>query len=263
MSIASFEEILSAPPVNPDETLDRLARTLRIIQKKRGQRAASDDVFLAWAGARAEPGAERVLDLGTGKGTVAMLLLRRLPGCKVIGVEALPMSHDLAVRNAALNRLHDRYEPRFGDLRDPFVLIGEPPFDLITGAPPFKPVGSGTLPSDPQRAAGRFELKGGVREYARSAAMHLAPGGKTVILMDGLDESRRRAEDAFAAAGLFPHAFLAVRPRPDRPPVYWIIQAGSEAAGNAKEESICMRPESGEAWSPAYEAIRKEMDLTA
>jgi tRNA1(Val) A37 N6-methylase TrmN6 len=245
--------------IHPDETLDRLTSRLRIIQKRRGHRAASDDILLAWAAAHACPDAIRILDLGSGKGTVAMLLLQRLPRCRVIGLEALKLSHDLAGRNAQLNGLADRWEPRLGDLRDAFVLTGEPSFDLITGAPPFMPVGSGVMPSDAQRAAGRFELRGGVQEYAEAAARHLASRGTVVLLMDGLERSRARAEQALAASGLFPHAIVAVRPCPDRNPIYWILEASPEP-GPTTEESLCIRPAGGNRFSPEYEAIRRDMD---
>lgn len=248
--------------IHPDETQDRLTSRLRIIQKRRGHRAASDDILLALAAARACPDAVRILDLGSGKGTVAMLLLQRLPRCRVIGLEVLEVSHDLAVRNALLNGLADRWEPRLGDLRDPSVLAGEPSFDLVTGAPPFMPVGSGVMPGDPQRAAGRFELRGGVREYAEAAAGHLAPRGRVVLLMDGLERSRARAEQALAAAGLFPHTIMAVRPCLDRNPIYWILEASPEP-GTTAEESLCMRPAGSNRFSPEYEAIRQDMDCAA
>jgi tRNA1(Val) A37 N6-methylase TrmN6 len=258
-----MEQELRAPPhpepINQDETLDRLTSRLWLIQKRRGHRAASDDTLLAWAAARACPEARRALDLGSGKGTVAMLLLQRLPGCRVMGVEALAVSHELALRNSRLNRLAERWEPRLGDLRDPSVLAGEPAFDLVTGAPPFMPVGSGVLPGDAQRAAGRFELRGGVREYAQAAAGHLAPHGQVVLLMDGLARSRTRAEQALAAVGLAPHLVLAARPRPDRPPTYWILAASREVRPVA-EASICLRPASGSGFSPEYQSIRREMD---
>lgn len=60
-----------------DETIDRLTSRLFIIQKRRGRRASSDDTLLARAAARANPGAVRVLDLGSGKG--AALLTDRCP----------------------------------------------------------------------------------------------------------------------------------------------------------------------------------------
>jgi tRNA1Val (adenine37-N6)-methyltransferase len=244
--------------IHSDETLDCLTSQLNIIQKRRGQRAASDDILLAWAAARACPEALRVLDLGSGKGTVAMLLLHRLPGCRVIGLEVLETSHELAVRNACLNSLTDRWEPRLGDLRDPCVLAGERPFDLITGAPPFMRVGSGVMPKDLQRAAGRFELRGGVREYAEAAVRYLAHGGKIVFLMDGLESSRTRTIRAVTGVGLIPNNVIMAHPFPGRHPTYRIFEM-SAGSGSMTEQSLYMRIDGKNGFSPEYEAIRREM----
>jgi tRNA1Val (adenine37-N6)-methyltransferase len=249
-----------AEGARPDETVDRLTRGLRIIQRRRGHRAATDDTLLAWAAARARPDAASALDLGTGKGAAAMLLLGRLPSCRVIGIEALAASHDLAVRNAALNGLADRFEPRLGDLRDPAILRDSPPFDLVMGAPPFMPLGSGVPPQEETRAAGRFELRGGVREFSEAAARHLAPGGKAVLLMDGLDRSDGRALAALAAVGLHLHRVLTVRPRPDEPPTYRIYEAGADPCASYEVE-LCLRESAGDAFSTRYLALRDEMDL--
>jgi len=208
---------------------------------------------------RARPDASRVLDLGSGKGTVALLLLRLLPNAKVIGIEAHPAHHDLAVRNAALNGLSDRYDARLGDLRDPALFEGEPPFDLICGAPPFLPLGTGVLPQDPGRAVGRFELRGGVEAYARAAARHLAPDGRAVLLMNG--EGLSRAESAVRAKGLVPIRLIAVRPRPELPPTYWVIESAAGHTGSVVQEELCMRLASGAEWSPAYAAVRELLDL--
>jgi len=244
---------------SPDETQDRLTSRLRIIQRRRGHRAACDDTLLAWAAARACPEAGRVLDLGSGKGTVAMLLLQRLSRCRMIGLEALAEIHDLAVRNARLNGLVDRWEPRLGDLRDPSVLAGELPFDLVTGSPPFMPVGSGVMPRDAHRAAGRFELRGGIREYAEAAARNLTPCGKVVLLMDGLERSRAKTEEALAASGLRLNDVTQVCPRPDHRPAYRIFTAGHRS-GAVTRETICIRSIS-DGYSPEYDSIRLEMGV--
>ncbi len=208
---------------------------------------------------RARPDAVRVLDLGSGKGTVALLLLRMMPAAKVIGLEAHTAHHDLAVRNAALNGLSDRYDARLGDLRDPALLQGEEPFDLICGAPPYLPVGTGILPKDTGRAAGRFELRGGVESYARIAARHLAPDGRAVLLMNG--QGRSRAESAVRAEGLAPCRLVAVRPRPGLPPTYWVIESANGDPRPVIEEEISMRLATGIEWSPAYAAVRELLDL--
>lgn len=238
----------------PDETLDRLSATLKILQRRRGHRATSDDVLLAGIACAVAPQARRMLDLGTGKATVALLVARRLPAVQIVGVEAFAQSHALALRNVALNGLTDRIDPRLGDLRAPAVLAGEPPFDLICGAPPFMPVGSGVLPQDPQRAAGRFELRGGVEAYAACAFEHLAPQGTVVLLMDGHGEDRLRA-----ALGKGLRELIAIVPRPDRPPTYWVGIAGASAAPTVVERVMPMRL--GATWSPEYAALRQALRL--
>ena len=243
------------------ETTDVLTRRLRIIQRRGGHRAASDDVLLAWAGIRAVPGARRILDLGSGKGTVALMLLGSLTEAKVVGIEAYPDHHDLAIRNAALNNLSDRYDARLGDLREPAILEHEAAFDLICGAPPYHPVGSGILPKDPGRAAGRFELRGGVEAYAETAARHLAADGRVVLLMNG--SGRSRAESAAKAAGLAVCRLIGVRPRPGQPHTYWLIESAADRAEAPIEAELCMRQATGMEWSPAYAAVRQALDLPA
>jgi tRNA1(Val) A37 N6-methylase TrmN6 len=129
------------------------------------------------------------------------------------------------------------------------------------GAPPFMPLGSGILPGEETRAAGRFELRGGVRDYAETAARHLAPSGIVVVLMDGLDRSAERAKDALAAVGLHTRQVIAVHPRPDEPPTYRIFVASPSPDGARGEETLCMRKGTGEALSPEYSAVRDEMCL--
>lgn len=242
----------------PDESLDTLSRTLRILQRRRGHRATSDDVILAGLAASAVNAPRRLLDLGTGKGTVALLLLRHFPEATCLGLEAFPASHALALRNAALNDLATRFTPRLGDLRNAAHFVDEAPFDLITGAPPFMPLGTGVMPRDPQRAAGRFELKGGIEGYAETAAAACAPDGVVALLMDGGSADRTAA--AYRAAGLHIHQRIAVHPRPERPPVYWIFIGGLEPGPDTLIQ-WAMRGGTGDAWSPEYAALRHTLDL--
>lgn len=214
-------------------------------------------MLLAWAGVRANPKARRYLDLGSGKGTVALLVLDRLKACTAVGVEAFEQSHQLAVRNAQLNALTDRYTPLLYDLRD-WPAPAEP-FDLVGGAPPFMPVGTGVLPKDPQRAAGRFELRGGVEEYALAAARSLAPDGVAVLLMDG--HGRRRGLLALKAAGLGVYEVLEVAPRPEQPPTYWIFSARHAPCAAPTEGRLEMRDATGDHWSQDYAAARQLLDL--
>ena len=248
----------------PDESLDRLSRTLWLLQRKRGHRATSDDVVLAGLAVAAAPAARRALDLGTGKCTVALLMANALPDCHFVGVEAFAESHALGVRNVALNGLAARIEVRLGDLRNARILEAEAPFDLVTGAPPFIPLGSGVLPADAQRAAGRFETTGGVEAYAAAAARSLAPGGRAVLLMDGASATRSRA--ALAQTGLELVDWVEVRPRPDRSPTFHVFVAEVGHSIHPRPKSprvLSMRNPNGDAWHPEYAALRATLDLDA
>lgn len=246
----------------PDESLDRLSRTLWLLQRKRGHRATSDDVVLAGLAVAAAPRALRALDLGTGKCTVALLLARALPDCAFVGVEAFAESYALGARNVALNDLETRIDVRLGDLRDAGLLSAEAPFDLVTGAPPFMPLGTGVLPSDPQRAAGRFETRGGIEAYAAAAARTLSPSGRTVLLMDGASAPRSLA--ALAQARLNVLDWIEVRPRPDRPPTFHVFVAGvgpTVVPTCGPRRVLSMRDQDGDAWHPEYATLRAALDL--
>jgi len=263
------------PDLEPreDESLDRLNARLWLLQRRRGHRATSDDVLLAWAAVRARPAARRYLDLGTGKGTVALLVLDALPQCVADGVEALPQSHELALRNARRNGLASRFSPRLGDLRSPAALPPDACYDLVGGAPPFVRPGAGVLPADPQRAAGRFELRGGVEDYAAAAARWLAPDGAAVLIMDG--RGRERGLAALAQAGLACRRLTEVGPAPGCPATFWLFEAGHlpeprepalrdgdrRAAAPPAPERLDLRERPGGPWTAAYARVRQRLAL--
>ena len=182
----------------PDESLDRLAGNWWILQLRRGHRFSTDDLATSWRAAANRPNAKRVLDLGSGIGSVGLTTLWRLeqagnPDATLIGIEAQEVSHDLARRTVARNGLGARVDMRLGDLRDPAVLPPGEVFDLVTGSPPYLPPGTGLLSPIPQRAHARIELRGGVDEYCEAARPRIAPGGRFVYVMTAADPRTREA----------------------------------------------------------------------
>ena len=188
------------PDVPDDETLDALSGHFRIFQLKAGHRFSTDDVLTAWYGTAWSPSAARVLDLGSGIGSVGMIAAWRLPGASVVAIEAQDESVRLARKSAAYNGLEDRYEIRHGDFREGFLLGAEERFDLVLGSPPYFPLGTGIEAENPQKVACRFELRGDVRDYCAVAAAHLTPGGLFACVFP--EEQRERAESAAREAAL-------------------------------------------------------------
>src|SRR4051812_41758423 len=82
------------------ESLDALAGHYRIHQLEGGHRYSTDDVLVAWYGTAFGPRADRVLELGSGIGSVGMIAAWRLPGARFVTVEAQDESVALARRSA-------------------------------------------------------------------------------------------------------------------------------------------------------------------
>ncbi len=169
------------PPGGPlpgeGETLDYLCGRFRIFQAARGHRYSTDDLLVSWYGVRCAPRVERLLDLGSGIGSVAMAAAWKLPGARVVTLEAQPFSIALARKSVLYNGLSCRFTLREGDLRDPEAIAGEAPFDLVLGAPPYFEPGTATEPRHPQAVPARITLRGAVGAYSEAARRNLAPGG--------------------------------------------------------------------------------------
>ena len=197
---------LDPPDVPANETLDAISGHFRLFQLKAGHRFSTDDVLTAWYGTSWAPTASRVLDLGSGIGSVGMTAAWRLPGARFVTVEAQAESVRLARKSAAYNGLGDRYEIREGDFRSDVVRADEV-FDLVLGSPPYFPPGTGSEGDHPQKIACRFELRGDIADYARVAAAHLAAGGLFACVFP--DVQLERVAAAARAADL-----VIVRQRP-------------------------------------------------
>jgi len=191
------------PPVEPGETLDAISGYFRLFQLADGHRFSTDDVLTAWYGTTCSPTARTVLDLGSGIGTVGMIAAWRLPGARLVAVEAQAESVRLARKSARWNGVEDRYEIRLGDFRDPAILRPDEKFDLILASPPYFPLGSGVEGDHPQKVACRFEMRGDIADYCAVASPRLARGGTFACVFPvNPDAQRLRVEGGAAAAGL-------------------------------------------------------------
>src|SRR5687767_9366528 len=132
----------SQAQVAENESLDAISGHFRIFQLKAGHRFSTDDVLTAWYGTSWAPSASRVLDLGSGIGSVGMIAAWRLSGARFVTVEAQEESVHLARRSVQYNGLSDRYEIRQGDFRSPEALRADETFDLVLGSPPYFPLGT-------------------------------------------------------------------------------------------------------------------------
>ena len=192
------------PPgrVEPEEgeTLDFICGDFRIFQYAKGHRYSTDDVLTAWYGTVAAPRVDRAADLGSGIGSVATIVAWRLPGATFCTVEAQEISIRLARKSVRFNGLESKFTLFHGDLRDPDVLAGQEPFDLVLASPPYFPAGTAMEAEHLQAVPARMEVRGSVADYAIAAARILAAGGVFVFVFPTIQ--LERAERAVVDAGL-------------------------------------------------------------
>ncbi len=226
-------------------TVDGLTRDWKIVQRRRGHRHSTDDLLTGWYASEHVPTRTRLLDLGSGIGSVGLLVLWRSPGATLTAIEAQQVSFALLERNIAMNGLGERVRAIHGDLRE--VRLAGESFDLVTGSPPYFDVSAGIVPADPQKAHARFELRGDVRDYCAAACRAMAPGGRFVFCFPWAQ--RARAEAACAEAGLVLERSRDVVPKLGAAPLFSLFacqRRGEDGAAPLVEPPYVVRDADGE-----------------
>jgi tRNA1(Val) A37 N6-methylase TrmN6 len=247
-------------------TLDKLIGTWRVWQLRRGHRFSTDDLVTAWRATAARPDARSLLDLGAGIGSVGLsALYRSPPDATLISVEIQEISASLLERTVVENGLTDRVTVIHGDLRDPSILPAGSSFALVTGSPPYVPVGSGHRSPNPQRAGARLELAGSVFDYCAGARRWMAPGGRFCFVFDAADP---RAEEAPRAHGLVVverYDFVFGKGGSSQPRIATFTCAREEDVDAGVERAtgrLVIRGGDG-GWTEEYGRFRQEMGITS
>lgn len=247
----------------PGEDLCYLAGDYRIFQRRDGHRWSADDLVTAHFAIRAALAASgpprRVVDLGCGIGTVLLFLAWRFPDAACTGIEAQEVSADLAARSIAWNGIGDRCAVRRGDLRDPASRAGLGPADLVTGTPPYLPVGTGPESRRVQCGPCRFEHRGGIEDYCLAAAELLGPGAPFVACAAGFQ--RARVERAASAAGLALTAWKDVLPKPGKPPLFAVFSMQRAPASPLVEEPALLLRGPNDRFTVEHDLLRHDLGI--
>jgi tRNA1(Val) A37 N6-methylase TrmN6 len=158
-------------------------------------------------------------------------------------------------RTVEANGLASRVSMRVGDLRDESVLPERGVFELVTGSPPYIPLGKGVVSPVAQRAACRMELRGSIADYAVTAARILKPKGSFVVCFTASDP---RGPEAIKAAGLHVRVRQDVVFRGGQAPLIAIFAAQHEPCALDHRSDFSIRGPDGE-WTEAYFQLREQM----
>ena len=175
------------------ETIDRVFDgRVAVIQRRGGYRFALDSLLLArFVEVR---GRERIVDLGTGNGVLALSLAVLNGGVEAVGVELQGEMVDRAARAAVLNGLGERVRMVRGDVRDLATELTSGSFDAAVCNPPYRARRSGRVNPDRERLVARHEVEGTLADFLRAGAWLLRHRGRMYLVYPS-----ERAVELFSA----------------------------------------------------------------
>ena len=149
---------------------------IKVFQHREGYRFSIDAVLLA---AFSAPGIkDRIVDLGTGCGIIALILGHRHPAVSITGIEVQPELAELAELNVEANGLKERITIIRKDMRLLSIQDVCGPVDLVISNPPYRKGRSGRVNPHPQRAVARHEILATLQDVAGAGARLLGIGGR-------------------------------------------------------------------------------------
>ena len=162
---------------------------VRVLQPRKGYRAAIDPVFLA--AAVDLPEGARVLDAGAGVGTASLCLAARRPDLRIAALELQPELAGLARRNVELNKASGITVIE-GSLHD---ADGAVPYDAVMTNPPYWRLAETRPSPDPIKRTATVEDAHGLTGWIAACARRLGPSGKIYMV-----HSATRVDDIADAA---------------------------------------------------------------
>jgi len=151
-----------------------------IKQNKTGYRFSIDAILLA-SHVDTHPG-DRVIDIGTGCGIIALMLAYRNPEIKVYGIEVQKSLSVLAAHNVKKNNMEDQIEIICADVKDLKKSAISGAADIVVCNPPYRKAKSGRVNPDNQRAFARHEIKITLPDVFETAGGLLRVSGKFIMI---------------------------------------------------------------------------------
>ena len=171
---------------------------------------------------------ERVVELGTGCGTIPLLMIRNNSPVEIYAVEIQQEAVDL-LKESLKHNLGSGIEaasvikPMLADIRDVRALLPAGEADLVVCNPPYKLTGSGIENPDDSKRTARHETDCTLDDVMEAAQWLLRFGGRFVMC-----QRPERLTDVLAglrAHGMEPKRLRMVQGRADKAPKLFLVEA--------------------------------------
>lgn len=206
-------------------------------------KVSTDGMLLgAWSALKT---GDRVLDIGTGTGLLALMMAQKGAG-QVDAVELDESAAAQARENSEASPWSDRIQVHHQKIQD-FAKDAREKYDLIICNPPYFAQGlsSGNLQRD-QARSGKFLP---VEDLVEVMAGLLAKDGHASLILP--IDMQQQMEQRAALAGLFVHRVVSVRPTPDKAPHRVLLEFRRGFPVQLHREDLTIRNQQGR-YTDAY-----------
>lgn len=220
-------------------------------------KVGTDAVLLGSAMSLRAQAGQRLLDIGTGGGVIALMAAQRLSdlGAVPYHIDAVELdvpSAQEAAENFANSPWADSLECICKDFRD--FATAAPQYDHIFSNPPF--YDNSLLNPDPRKAPARHTRTLSYREICAFCATNLAPQGRLSLVLPY--EQRGDLLRCAASFGLYPFRLLNIKTT-ERKPFRRLIAEFSFTRTQAEEQTLILQD--GANRSAAYSELTRDFYL--
>ena len=168
-----------------DETLDTLFEgKLKLFQGRSGYRFSLDALLLAhFVTCRRS---EKIADLGTGNGVIALILAYLHSSLSITGVETQLSMIDRASRNVRLNEFQERVTISQADVANIQKTFSPESFAAVVCNPPYRRTTSGRISPNVEKKIARHEIAAGLADFLRAGAYLLPIKGRIALVYPAL-----------------------------------------------------------------------------
>lgn len=215
-------------------------------------KVGTDAILLgSWAAAE-EP--QRILDIGTGSGIIALMLAQRFPAANIFAIEIDAAACDQARRNFAAAPFRDRLTLTQSAAQSFDAIDG---YDLIVSNPPW--FDRNSKPPDSARTLARHSDSLSLDDLAAAANRLLNPGGVLNVVLP-VEPAQAFMRIATTNA-LYCQRVCAVCPTPTSPPKRQLLGFSNRPPESAVDVQNMVIEVTRHQYSAAYSQLAKEFLL--
>ncbi len=228
-------------------------KQFRIIQERSAMKVGVDGVLLgAWA---VTSGANRMLDIGTGTGLIALMLAQKNASAQIDAIEIDRDACEEAAFNVQQSDWSDRIKLYCQSFQE-FAAKTENKYDLIVSNPPF--FSNGVKAPSETRAQARHADALPLDVLISGAAKLLNENGRIALVLPV--EQLQGLENLAKINGFFLFRLCRVKPNPVKPDFRILVELANEPVA-CQEENLMIEFEKHHDYTPEYRELTKDFYL--